>query len=220
MRRALQTPVAVAGGAGLGASLALIHIYVAPIKRFLQALWALGFSGGLFLVATQARSATCHGSGWPKRADLASSSPRATAGTRKPLSHFVRAVRPLRRALQAAVLTCMPGGACCGSPQLTQQPWLSRASLVCRRSRCPSTWRPTRAPCGWWGPSSPRSPALRSRRACAPLPRQAAPPYLLRAASETPQPAMGRSWERVWHDCAPPRLRQAHVCGSRVSLRP
>ena len=55
VRRGLQTPVAVAGGAGLGASLVLIHIYVAPIKRFLQALWALGFSGGLFLAATQAK---------------------------------------------------------------------------------------------------------------------------------------------------------------------
>lgn len=54
-RRGLQTPMAVAGGAGLGASLVLIHIYVAPIKRFLQALWALGFSGGLYLAATQVR---------------------------------------------------------------------------------------------------------------------------------------------------------------------
>ena len=55
----MQTPVAVAGGAGLGVSLTLIHIYVAPIKRFLQALWALGFCGGLFLALTQARSASC-----------------------------------------------------------------------------------------------------------------------------------------------------------------
>lgn len=62
-RRGLQTPVAVAGGAGLGASLVLIHIYVAPIKRFLQALWALGFSGGLFLAATQARSPLPDGTG-------------------------------------------------------------------------------------------------------------------------------------------------------------
>ncbi|KAK9843995.1 hypothetical protein WJX81_001397 [Elliptochloris bilobata] len=55
LARGLQTPVALAGGAGLGASLVLIHIYVAPIKRFLQALWALGFCGGLYLAATQAQ---------------------------------------------------------------------------------------------------------------------------------------------------------------------
>ena len=37
-------------------SLALIHIYVTPIKRFLQALWAAGFCGGLLLALTQARN--------------------------------------------------------------------------------------------------------------------------------------------------------------------
>ncbi|KAJ6847977.1 uncharacterized protein M6B38_115745 [Iris pallida] len=35
------------GAGGLGLSLFLIHIYVTPIKRFLQALWALGVVGSL-----------------------------------------------------------------------------------------------------------------------------------------------------------------------------
>nr|CAB3492461.1 unnamed protein product [Digitaria exilis] len=45
----------VAGAAGLGLSLVLIHIYVTPIKRFLQALWAVGVLGsvGTYLVAAQ-----------------------------------------------------------------------------------------------------------------------------------------------------------------------
>jgi uncharacterized integral membrane protein len=44
-----------AGAAGLGLSLLLIHIYVTPIKRFLQALWALGALGsvGTYLAAAQ-----------------------------------------------------------------------------------------------------------------------------------------------------------------------
>jgi uncharacterized integral membrane protein len=44
-----------AGAAGLGLSLVLIHIYVTPIKRFLQALWAAGVLGsvGTYLVAAQ-----------------------------------------------------------------------------------------------------------------------------------------------------------------------
>lgn len=35
------------GTGGLGLSLVLIHIYVTPIKRFLQALWAAGVIGSL-----------------------------------------------------------------------------------------------------------------------------------------------------------------------------
>ncbi|KAI0489356.1 hypothetical protein KFK09_029198 [Dendrobium nobile] len=35
----------VAGAGGLGLSLLLIHIYVTPIKRFLQALWVIGVFG-------------------------------------------------------------------------------------------------------------------------------------------------------------------------------
>ncbi|TVU44189.1 hypothetical protein EJB05_03624 [Eragrostis curvula] len=44
-----------AGAAGLGLSLVLIHIYVTPIKRFLQALWAFGVLGsvGTYLAAAQ-----------------------------------------------------------------------------------------------------------------------------------------------------------------------
>ncbi|KAJ1292704.1 hypothetical protein BS78_01G010400 [Paspalum vaginatum] len=44
-----------AGAAGLGLSLVLIHIYVTPIKRFLQALWTVGVLGsaGTYLVAAQ-----------------------------------------------------------------------------------------------------------------------------------------------------------------------
>ncbi|KAM0886576.1 hypothetical protein ACQ4PT_029653 [Festuca glaucescens] len=44
-----------AGAAGLGLSLVLIHIYVTPIKRFLQALWALGVLGsvGTYALAAQ-----------------------------------------------------------------------------------------------------------------------------------------------------------------------
>ncbi|XP_051178374.1 uncharacterized protein [Lolium perenne] len=44
-----------AGAAGLGLSLVLIHIYVTPIKRFLQALWAVGVLGsvGTYALAAQ-----------------------------------------------------------------------------------------------------------------------------------------------------------------------
>ena len=35
------------GAGGLGLSLLLIHIYVTPIKRTLQAFWALGVIGSL-----------------------------------------------------------------------------------------------------------------------------------------------------------------------------
>ncbi len=41
----LLDAITFTGGAGLGLSLTQIHIYVAPIKRTLQALWALGFVG-------------------------------------------------------------------------------------------------------------------------------------------------------------------------------
>lgn len=37
----------VLGAGGLGLSLLLIHIYVTPIKRTLQALWAIGVVGSL-----------------------------------------------------------------------------------------------------------------------------------------------------------------------------
>lgn len=37
----------VVGAGGLGLSLFLIHIYVTPIKRFLQALWVIGVVGSI-----------------------------------------------------------------------------------------------------------------------------------------------------------------------------
>lgn len=45
------------GGAGLGLSLVLIHIYVTQIKRTLQALWALGVVGSLLTYARLAQPA-------------------------------------------------------------------------------------------------------------------------------------------------------------------
>lgn len=43
------------GAGGLGLSLFLIHIYVTPIKRFLQALWAVGVIGSLGTYLTLAQ---------------------------------------------------------------------------------------------------------------------------------------------------------------------
>jgi len=51
--RSLQNVVAVVGASGLGASYFLIHIYVTPLKRFLQAMFALGTIGGLYLMTSQ-----------------------------------------------------------------------------------------------------------------------------------------------------------------------
>lgn len=45
------------GGAGLGLSLVLIHIYVTQIKRTLQALWALGVVGSLLTYTRLAQPA-------------------------------------------------------------------------------------------------------------------------------------------------------------------
>ncbi|KAM0947133.1 hypothetical protein DsansV1_C08g0082901 [Dioscorea sansibarensis] len=45
----------VVGAGGLGLSLYLIHIYVTPIKRFLQALWVIGVIGSLGTYLTLAR---------------------------------------------------------------------------------------------------------------------------------------------------------------------
>lgn len=41
------------GMAGLGLSLVQIHIYLDPLKKALQVLWAVGVLGSLFLMATQ-----------------------------------------------------------------------------------------------------------------------------------------------------------------------
>ncbi|KXZ47942.1 hypothetical protein GPECTOR_31g304 [Gonium pectorale] len=51
--RGLLDPVALLGAGGLGVSLQLIHIYLAPLKRALQVLWLLGTAGALFVMATQ-----------------------------------------------------------------------------------------------------------------------------------------------------------------------
>ena len=54
--RFLENSIAVVGGTSLGVSLYLIHIYVAPIKRFIQTLWALGFVASLYLMSTQVQN--------------------------------------------------------------------------------------------------------------------------------------------------------------------
>ena len=51
--RGIQNAVAVLGAVGLGASYTLIHIYVTPLKRFLQAMFVLGALGGAYLMLTQ-----------------------------------------------------------------------------------------------------------------------------------------------------------------------
>jgi len=43
--------LAVASAVGLGAALALVHVYVTPLKRFLQLLWALGCVGAVAVAA-------------------------------------------------------------------------------------------------------------------------------------------------------------------------
>lgn len=48
-----QDPICIAGAGGLGVSLVLIHIYVAPLKRFLQILWAAGVIGGISIMTSQ-----------------------------------------------------------------------------------------------------------------------------------------------------------------------
>ncbi|GLC39914.1 hypothetical protein PLESTM_000965700 [Pleodorina starrii] len=51
--QSLLDPVALAGAAGLGVSLQLIHIYIATLKRALQVLWAVGTVGLVYVLATQ-----------------------------------------------------------------------------------------------------------------------------------------------------------------------
>ncbi len=52
-RRDWQNAVALMGAGGFGLSLYLIHIYVTPLKRFLQLLWAAGVIGGVSIMASQ-----------------------------------------------------------------------------------------------------------------------------------------------------------------------
>ena len=42
----------------------LIHIYVKPIKRLLQALYAVGLAGGLYLMATQVNMMFLDNAAW------------------------------------------------------------------------------------------------------------------------------------------------------------
>uniref|UniRef100_A0A8I7BFY6 Uncharacterized protein n=1 Tax=Hordeum vulgare subsp. vulgare TaxID=112509 RepID=A0A8I7BFY6_HORVV len=94
-----------AGAGGLGLSLVLIHIYVTPIKRFLQALWDVGVLGSVGTYALAARpldeglvryvamcSSTltrCGSSGRPSPRSLASSSRKVSAmGNWKLVSSF------------------------------------------------------------------------------------------------------------------------------------
>lgn len=53
LRRSLQDPIGLVGAAGFGVSLTLIHIYVKPLKQFIQALFAAGLAGSTYLMATQ-----------------------------------------------------------------------------------------------------------------------------------------------------------------------
>jgi uncharacterized integral membrane protein len=55
--REWENVISITGAAGLGVSLHLIHIYVTPIKRFIQALYAGGTLAGIGLALTQAESA-------------------------------------------------------------------------------------------------------------------------------------------------------------------
>ncbi|KAL3150605.1 hypothetical protein ABBQ32_000412 [Trebouxia sp. C0010 RCD-2024] len=48
-----QNAVVAAGVAGLGASLYLVHMYVTPIKRFMQGLYGVGTVGALGLALSQ-----------------------------------------------------------------------------------------------------------------------------------------------------------------------
>ncbi|KAK9914886.1 hypothetical protein WJX75_001918 [Coccomyxa subellipsoidea] len=56
--REWQNAISLIGAGGLGVSLVLIHIYVAPLKRFIQLLWAAGVLGGLSIMASQPQPVT------------------------------------------------------------------------------------------------------------------------------------------------------------------
>jgi uncharacterized integral membrane protein len=49
----VEDVLALGGAAGLGVSLWFIHIYVAPLKKFIQGLWAVGLGSALILAAKQ-----------------------------------------------------------------------------------------------------------------------------------------------------------------------
>ncbi|EIE22348.1 hypothetical protein COCSUDRAFT_33484 [Coccomyxa subellipsoidea C-169] len=56
--REWQNAICLIGAGGLGVSLVLIHIYVAPLKRFIQLLWASGVIGSLSIMASQPQPVT------------------------------------------------------------------------------------------------------------------------------------------------------------------
>lgn len=87
-------PAWAVGTLGLGGCLLLVHMYVAPLKRFMQALWAAGAAGSLALAATQ------HGD-----------SVAAAVFAHRP---FVWAVGPLFAAFTGL---CFKEGACYGKPE-------------------------------------------------------------------------------------------------------
>jgi uncharacterized integral membrane protein len=45
-------PAYFLGAGGLGAALYLIHMYVDPIKKAMQAMWAVGFAGSVGIALT------------------------------------------------------------------------------------------------------------------------------------------------------------------------
>ena len=49
---AAQDMTALAASISMGVALQLIHVYVTPLKRFVQALWAAGTVGGVYLMCT------------------------------------------------------------------------------------------------------------------------------------------------------------------------
>ena len=56
----LLDPLTLLGASGLGASLVLIHIYVTPLKRFLQLLFATGTLGTVAIMASQEQPAAVY----------------------------------------------------------------------------------------------------------------------------------------------------------------
>ena len=51
-----STVAAVIGDVALGVALTQIHIYVTPLKRFIQGLWLLGTIGGIYILLSNVQS--------------------------------------------------------------------------------------------------------------------------------------------------------------------
>jgi len=56
----IEDLVAFVGAAGLGVSLYEIHIYVSPLKKFVQGLWAVGVLSAIILAATHGDAPVVH----------------------------------------------------------------------------------------------------------------------------------------------------------------